>query len=132
MDASTPLTASAQSAGALYNSEADYVDSSGTTHQLPLELLNPDKGIGIQTSLKVPVGNIGAALSTSTTGTTTTGTTTTGTTAVGTTFGGGHDRHDQQPAQRRQRRTINSRSMSTARRISFSSTMAPPLRARSC
>ena len=63
VDASTPLTASAQSAGALYNSEADYVDSSGTTHQLPLELLNPDKGIGIQTSLKVPVGNIGAALS---------------------------------------------------------------------
>jgi uncharacterized protein DUF4382 len=89
VDASTPLTASAQSAGALYNSEADYVDSSGTTHQLPLELLNPDKGIGIQTSLSVPVGNIGAALSASPAGTTTTGTTTTGTTAVGTTIGGG-------------------------------------------
>ena len=29
--------------------------------QLPLELLNPDKGIGIQASLKVPIGTVGAA-----------------------------------------------------------------------
>jgi hypothetical protein len=62
VDASAPLAASAQSAGALYNSEADYVDSSGTTHQLPLELLNPVGGLEIATSLKVPFGNIGAAL----------------------------------------------------------------------
>jgi hypothetical protein len=62
VDASAALAASAQNAGALYNFEADYVDSQGTTHQLPLELLNPDKGIGIPTSLKVPIGNVGAAL----------------------------------------------------------------------
>jgi hypothetical protein len=62
VDASAPLTASAQSLGAQYNMEADYVDSSGVTHQLPLELLNPDKGLGVQTSLTVPIGNIGAAL----------------------------------------------------------------------
>jgi hypothetical protein len=57
VDASAALTASAQNAGALYNFEADYVDSKGVTQQVPLELLNPDKGIAIQTSLKVPVGN---------------------------------------------------------------------------
>lgn len=94
MDATAPLTSSAQTAGALYNTEADYVDSAGTTHQLPLELLNPDKGIGVPGTLKVPVGNIGAALAvatattgtTSTTGTTgTTGTTTPTTTATPTT-----------------------------------------------
>ena len=74
VDAAAALTTSAKTAGALYNTEADYVDSAGTTHHLPLELLNPDKGIGIQGSLKVPVGNVGAALaavSTTTTGTTT-------------------------------------------------------------
>ena len=38
------LTSSAQTAGAIYNSEADFVDSGGHTHQLPLELLNPDQG----------------------------------------------------------------------------------------
>ena len=57
VDASAALSASAQNAGALYNFEADYVDSKGVTQQVPLELLNPDKGIGIQTSIKVPVGN---------------------------------------------------------------------------
>jgi trimeric autotransporter adhesin len=62
VDASAPLAASASSAGALYNSEADYVDSAGTTHQLPLELLNPAGGLGIATSIKVPFGNVGAAL----------------------------------------------------------------------
>jgi hypothetical protein len=69
VDATAALAASAQNAGALYNFEADYVDSEGSTHQLPLELLNPDKGIGIQTSLKVPVGNVAKGL----TGTSTTG-----------------------------------------------------------
>jgi hypothetical protein len=111
VDSSATLTASAQAMGALYNAEADYVDSSGTTHQLPLELLNPDKGIGMQASLKVPIGNLGSSATTgalgvgtgttttgtttgtttfgtpTTTGTTTTGTTTTGTTTGTTTFG---------------------------------------------
>src|SRR6267142_1519468 len=100
------LTSSAHTAGALYNTEADYVDSAGATHQLPLELLNPDKGIGIQGTLKVPVGNVGAALagtSTNTTGTTiaattsntttptTTTTTTTTTTSIAITFDGARD-----------------------------------------
>jgi Domain of unknown function (DUF4382) len=62
VDASAPLATSASDAGALYNSEADYVDSAGTTHQLPLELLNPSGGLGIATSIKVPFGNVGAAL----------------------------------------------------------------------
>jgi hypothetical protein len=67
VDATAPRTSSAQTAGALYNTEADYVDSAGTTHQLPLELLNPDKGIGIPGTLKVPVGNIDAARAAATT-----------------------------------------------------------------
>ncbi len=63
VDATTPLTASAQALGALYNMEADYVNASGVTVQAPLQILNPDKGIGIQASLTVPIGNIGAGLS---------------------------------------------------------------------
>jgi hypothetical protein len=62
VDATAPLASSAQNAGAIYNFEADYVDSSGTTQQLPLELLNPDKGIGIPTSIKVPIGNVAKGL----------------------------------------------------------------------
>src|SRR5262249_37900310 len=62
VDPSLPATASAQAAGALYNSEVDYEDSGGNTRQLPLELLNPDQGIGIPTALKVPIGNVGAGL----------------------------------------------------------------------
>ena len=62
VDASSPLAASAQTLGAQYNMEADYVDSGGIEHQLPLALLNPDKGLGIQGSLTVPIGNIGAAV----------------------------------------------------------------------
>jgi hypothetical protein len=62
LDASAPLAASAQSLGALYNAEVDYVDSTGTTQQVPLELLNPDKGIGIQASLRVPIGGVGNVL----------------------------------------------------------------------
>ncbi len=101
VDASTALTSSAHTAGALYNTEADYVDSASTPHQLPLELLNPDKGIGIPGTLKVPVGNVGAALagtSTTTTGTTSTATTsntttptTTTTTSFAITFDGARD-----------------------------------------
>lgn len=85
VDASTPLTVSAQTLGALYNMEADFVDAAGVTHQLPLELLNPDKGLGIQASLSVPFGNIGAAFAASSQATTTPlNSTTTGTT-LGTT-----------------------------------------------
>ena len=62
LDASAPLAASAQSLGALYNAEVDYVDSTGTTQQVPLELLNPDKGIGIHASLPVPIGGVGNVL----------------------------------------------------------------------
>jgi hypothetical protein len=92
VDATAPLASSAQNAGALYNFEADYVDSSGTTHQLPLELMNPDKGIGIPTSLKVPVGKVSAGLAGTGTGTSTGGLpfgSTSGTTAspFGTTTG---------------------------------------------
>jgi Domain of unknown function (DUF4382) len=90
LDAGTALSTAASNAGAMYNSEADYVDSSGVTHQVPLQFLNPDKGIGIQTALKVPVGNIGAALTSGTgtgTGTTSTTTGTTPGTTTGTTLG---------------------------------------------
>jgi uncharacterized protein DUF4382 len=107
VDGPAALTSSAHTAGALYYAEADYVDGAGKTRQLPLELLNPDKGIGIQGTLKVPVGNVGAALagtSTTTTGTTimattsnttttptTTPTTTTTTTSFAITFDGARD-----------------------------------------
>ncbi len=90
VDASTPLTISAQTLGATYNMEADYIDSSGNTQQLPLEVLNPDKGVGIQTSLTVPIGNVGAAVGAATSGVGGTGTSTdnTGTTdSSGTSFG---------------------------------------------
>jgi len=67
VDASATLTSSAQTAGALFNAEADYVDSAGTTHRVPLELPNPDKGIGIQTSITIPVGTSATTTSSTTT-----------------------------------------------------------------
>ncbi|HVP33634.1 MAG TPA: DUF4382 domain-containing protein [Steroidobacteraceae bacterium] len=89
VDASTPLTASAQTLGATYNMEADYVDSSGITHQLPLELLNPDKGLGIQGSLRVPIGSISpAVVAVSSQGSSSTPTTGTGTLATTTSLTG--------------------------------------------
>ena len=51
VDSSAALAASATTAGALYNAEADYVDSSGTLQRAQLELLNPEHGIGVTTSL---------------------------------------------------------------------------------
>ena len=84
VDAAADLTSSAKTAGALYNAEADFVDSGGTPHQLPLELLSPDQGIGIQGSLSVPIGNIGAALSGATTPTTSATSSTPSTTASAT------------------------------------------------
>jgi hypothetical protein len=53
VDSSTTLLSSASALGALYNSEVDYTDSAGTLHQVPLELLNPDKGIGVATTAQV-------------------------------------------------------------------------------
>ena len=97
LDSSTPLSSSASYAGALYNSEADYVDSNGMTHQLPLEMLNPIQGMAIQASLKVPIGGISSsALSGASTiggadtfgGTTDTTGTGFGVGATGTGFGG--------------------------------------------
>jgi hypothetical protein len=89
VDATTPLTTSAQTLGATYNMEADFVDAGGVTHQLPLELLNPDKGLGIQASLSVPIGNIGAALGGTSAATTSplTSSTTTATATTTTTTG---------------------------------------------
>jgi hypothetical protein len=98
-DAVVGLATSASDVGAIYNAEADFTDSAGLSHQLPLELLNPDKGIGIAGSLHISVGSfsssaaltsgLGAASTTTTTDTTssTTGTTTgtTGTTSTTTT-----------------------------------------------
>ena len=70
VDPTTPLTTSAQTAGASFNCEADYIDSKGVTQQLPLELMNPDKGIGIATSVQVKsntTNTLGSISSTSTT-----------------------------------------------------------------
>ena len=62
LDSGAPLAAAAQSLGAQYNAEVVYVDSTGTSQQVPLELLNPEKGIGIHASLRVPVGGLGNVL----------------------------------------------------------------------
>jgi Domain of unknown function (DUF4382) len=56
VDSSATLLSSAASLGALYNSEVDYTDSAGTAHRAPLELQNPDKGIGVATSIQVKGG----------------------------------------------------------------------------
>ncbi|TLY66854.1 MAG: DUF4382 domain-containing protein [Gammaproteobacteria bacterium] len=85
VDAAAALALSAQTAGAIYNAEADYVGSGSTPQQLPLELLSPDQGIGIQGSLSVPIGNIGAALSGTTTQTSSTPSTTASATSSSTT-----------------------------------------------
>ncbi len=83
------LATSASDIGAIYNAEADYTDAKGVLHQLPLELLNPDKGIGIAGSLHIAVGSLGAAAAlssglgtTSTTSTAATTGTTSATTAT--------------------------------------------------
>ncbi len=53
VDSGSPLLSSARSLGAVYNSEVDYVDSNKTSHQVPLELQNPELGIGIHTSIAI-------------------------------------------------------------------------------
>ena len=82
VDSSVALLSSASALGAVYNSEVDYTDSASTLHQLPLELLNPDKGIGVATSVQVKGDTTN--LFSSTASTTTTDTNTTDTTAVNT------------------------------------------------
>ena len=83
--------ASATALGAANNLEADYTDSSGTSHQVPLVIPNPEKGILVTgTSLKVPIGGaslgaIGTSSTSSTTGTTSTTSSTTGTTSTSST-----------------------------------------------
>ena len=56
-DRTATLAASAQTAGALYNDEVDYTDSSGNLHQVPLEIPNAAQGIGVPITLTVAVNN---------------------------------------------------------------------------
>jgi hypothetical protein len=61
VDPSLAPTANALAIGATFNNEADFVDSSGTTHAVPLVLPNQEKGIVVTgASMKVPVGGSGA------------------------------------------------------------------------
>ena len=60
VDSSAALTSSASALGARFNAEVDYTDSAGVSHQAPLELQNPDKGIGIAANFTV-----GASINTS-------------------------------------------------------------------
>jgi hypothetical protein len=77
IDSSAALTSSASALGALYNSEVDYTDSAGKTHQAPLELQNPDKGIGIATNITIATGvNTNTSLGTGTVASTSTSTST--------------------------------------------------------
>jgi hypothetical protein len=86
LDWTAAASASATAVGATYNSEADYVDTAGTTHTVPLVLPNPEKGFLIPgASLKVPVGKVGAGgIGTGSTSSTA-GTTNTTSNAFGTT-----------------------------------------------
>ena len=93
------LATSASDLGAIYNAEADFVDSTGTTQQVPLELLNPDKGIAHRRLTAMcrwarsarPPRSAAALGTSSTTNTTATTAATTSTT----------DRHDHRHAQPR-------------------------------
>lgn len=89
LDASAALAASASSAGAKYNAEADYTDPSGNAQQAPLELLNPEKGIGVSTTLtiKASLAQLGAIGTTGTTGCATGTATTCSSTSTGTSAG---------------------------------------------
>jgi hypothetical protein len=69
VDAAAALTASAKALGAIHNSEVDYLDSTGKTHQTQLELQNADQGIGIPTNLTITNSVSGSAVSTNTTAT---------------------------------------------------------------
>ncbi|HWW79527.1 MAG TPA: DUF4382 domain-containing protein [Steroidobacteraceae bacterium] len=82
LDWNATASASALAIGATWNSEADYVDTTGTTRQVPLVLPNPEKGFVIPgASLKVPVGKVGVGgIGTGSTGSTGSTSSTTGTT----------------------------------------------------
>src|SRR5262249_47187022 len=69
LDSSAALASSASALSAIYNSEADYTDSSGTAQRVPLELLNPDKGVGVSTTLtiKASLSQLGGATATTNT-----------------------------------------------------------------
>ena len=74
VDSSAALLASAQSLGAIFNTEADFVDTAGTSFQFPLELQNPDKGIGIPATITISRDNSASfPLATSNSGTSSTG-----------------------------------------------------------
>ncbi len=72
VDPSATLIASAQALGATYNAEVDYTDTNSVAQQLRLELLNPDKGIGIPTSIQVTGQGVNILASPTTTSTTST------------------------------------------------------------
>jgi len=76
VDSSETVLSSASALGASYNSEVDYTDSAGTAHQVPLELLNPDKGFGVATSVQVKGDTTNVFSSTSSTSTNSTSNTT--------------------------------------------------------
>jgi hypothetical protein len=80
VDSSAALLSSASSLGALYNSEVDYTDSTGTLQQARLELQNPDKGIGVATSVQIKGDTTKVFSSTASSSTSTTNTSTTNTT----------------------------------------------------
>ncbi|MBS0420891.1 MAG: DUF4382 domain-containing protein [Proteobacteria bacterium] len=85
-DSSETLLSSAQAAGAAYNSEVDYTDSTGP-HQVPLDLLNPDKGFGVTANVQVK-GDTTAVVASSSSSTTDTSSTSTSTTSTNTTSTG--------------------------------------------
>jgi hypothetical protein len=89
-DSAAPLKSSAQTAGALFNDEVDYLDSSNVLHQVRLELVSPENGVGIAGTVVVPdatnliLSNLGAAPSPAST-TSSTANSFTGTVATSTT-----------------------------------------------
>jgi hypothetical protein len=87
LDWTATTTDSATAIGATWNSEADYVDTAGATHQVPLVLPNPEQGLLISgASLKVPVGSVGVGgVGTGSTSSTTSTTNNTTTNLFGTT-----------------------------------------------
>jgi hypothetical protein len=76
VDATATLLSSAQTLGATYNSEVDYLDSAGTVQKVRLELQNPDKGIGVATAVQVKGQKTNVLSTSSSTSSTTTPTTT--------------------------------------------------------
>jgi len=50
------LTASANGAGLTYNDQVNYQDSTNTEQAAPLELVNPDKGVGLHGTFSVVAG----------------------------------------------------------------------------